>query len=451
MESPRGFIKMKIELNKLPSLKDLDVSAFWEEPCPKCGEKLKVMSLSGDVFCKSCGFKFEILNMSVMKVLLDYRNKVAFKYVRKARKEEKRQGSAFSEILEENGGRVKIKWKYYACPFCGASDEDAYFDYEKKSFVWMDDDGQIHVGMSPIDWGYIEIRPGYALCLNCKREFKVENEATVSIRGIISNEAEIRRECPRCKYSWFKFGKYKSFKRFNRFIGCGIIGYRCLACGESFYFKLQTFEAPLWEPVVLNVKSFSSIRKSFSWEEHHSRFKSSVFGPYLWKKEVDGDGVVTPDKKAVRKTFEGYIMRTPYGISRARRERTQVDFEARVKLIILNVLENECLSRQKQRIIEEVLRFTRYLWINFNKRGRSPEYLILAIIHFVYSMLAREKEPERRETFPLKNFWQRLAPNRKFNLKSYEKNVDFVLDCLEISRLKRPNAFKMFMWQLLPT
>ncbi|MEM3579327.1 MAG: hypothetical protein QXL54_03780 [Candidatus Bathyarchaeia archaeon] len=387
----------------------------------------------------------------MIKALLDYRDRAASKYVRAVRKEAKRKGSVFSEIVEENNTRVKMRWKHFACPSCGASDEDAYFDSGRKNFVWMDDDGKIQVGMSPIDWEYSKISPGYALCLNCKREFKVENEATVSIKGIISNEAEIRRECPRCKYPWFKFGKYKSFERISRFIGCGIIGYRCLACGESFYFKLQTFEAPSWEPVVPNVNTFSSIRKNFSWEEHHSRFKKSVYGPYPWKREGDSDGMITPDKKAVRKTFEGYIMRTPYGISRARRERAQVEFETRVKPRVLNVLENECLCQQKNRVVEEVLRFTRYLWINFNKRGRSPEYLILAIMHFVYSMLAREKEPERREVFPLKNFWQRLAPNRKLNLLSYEKNVDFVLSCLQISRLKWPQAFKMFMWQLLPT
>lgn len=197
------------------------------------------------------------------------------------------------------------------------------------------------------------------------------------------------------------------------------------------------------------MEEVKSIRENYSLTDYRLRFKASVYGPYHWKEDDDSEGI-TPEKHMVKQKFKGIIFREKFGITRSQREKAQKDFETRIKGMILLALENECFSRQKARIIEDVLRFARYLWLNVNKSGRTVEYLILAIMHYVYTLVNKgEENPELREPFPLQRFWWRLAPNRKFNPETYEKNVDFILEAFQTARFKNPAAFKIMMRNLV--
>jgi len=346
---------------------------------------------------------------------------------------------------------VELSIKNQSCPFCGISDEHVLYDYDRQIYFWVDKNGNTREGW-PIDWDYNQLRPGFALCLNCKKEFPVEEKKTFKIEAEVDSEAQIRRRCPKCGYSWFGYGKTKSFRRVNRFRGYYIVGYRCLACGETFYYAIRPHTAPLNEPVISRVQHFKAVRENYSWQTYRKRFATSVFAPYPWKQEeqaFEDEDVKTPQKGVVRATYVGYLNREKYGISRTQRERARVDFEKRIKSMIELAVERACFSRQKARILEDAIRYAQYIWLNVNKAGRTAELIVLAVLHYVYAMIAKEeKNVERREAFPIQHFWKFLSPYRELNLKTYEKNVDFVLDALQTAHFKNPEAFKMFMMAL---
>ncbi|MDW8022118.1 MAG: hypothetical protein RMJ15_00005, partial [Nitrososphaerota archaeon] len=288
------------------------------------------------------------------------------KWRRKNRKNFAAETRCTTESIKP-GEKVKVKLRRDACPYCGASNTDAFFHPEVKKMGWIDSKGVFHEG-APIYWN---TRPNYAACLNCKREFKVEIEVAVTVRDAIFHEAEIQKKCPRCGYPWFKYGQIKSYQKIVRLEDAGIIGYRCASCGESFYFWKIPRAAP-WKPHVSMVKDFKSRREFGNWQDYRTRFKISVVGPYVWKKreeesqnqeDLTMDGGVTPEKHIVRGAFKRFLTREKFTVKKARMERRQIDFERRIKPMIELVLENECFSRQKNRIIEDVLRFTHYVWL----------------------------------------------------------------------------------------
>jgi ribosomal protein S27AE len=362
----------------------------------------------------------------------------------------------FNSVKHFNGEAMKMSqpnvfeltFKNEKCPYCGVSDGDAIYDFERQTYVWYDNEGELHEGW-PIDWGYGDIRPGYAFCLNCRREFKVEERKVLRIEGEVENEAQIRRRCPKCGYAWVKFGKTASFRYIGKFKEYGIVGFRCLICGETFYYAIRPHEAPSKVPRMTRISHLKSVRENMSWQDYRVRFKTSVFGTYPWSEE-EAEGVKVPEKSHVKATYVGFMRREKYGLTRTQRERAQVDFEKRVKKMIELAVEHACFSQQKQRILEDALRYARYIWLNVNKAGRTAEYIMLAILHYVYAVIAQETENvEQRELFPIQRFWQFLSPYREISLKTYEKNVDFVLNALQVAYYKNPKAFKMFMMSLI--
>jgi hypothetical protein len=59
------------------------------------------------------------------------------------------------------------------------------------------------------------------------------------------------------------------------------------------------------------------------------------------------------------------------------------------------------------------------------------------------------EDTEKRQTFPIQSFWSFLKSSCGLNLKTYEKNVDFVLDALQVARFKNPDAVKRRMFALI--
>ena len=403
--------------------------------CPDCGFTHAVYKPeTGEVCCPNCGL-----------VLSDMEKSEKIHPQTYASKEE-------SLAKMSTAGVVRLTVKNDSCPFCGISDEDATYDYDKKTYVWYDNEGKPHLDR-PIDWDYSLIRAGYAFCRNCRHEFKIEEAREFKIEEEIDNEAQVRRRCPKCGYEWVKFGKTTSFRYIGKFRGYGIIGYQCLACGETFYYAFRPYNAPLKEPQIPRVEHFRNVRQSYSWQNYRMRFLTSVFSPYPRKNEEqasEGENVKVPEKSLVKTTYVGYVHREKYGIGRTQRERALVDFEKRVKKMVELAVERACFSLHKARILEDALRYARYIWLNINKAGRTTEYIVLAILHYVYAVIATETENvEWRELFPIQRFWQYLSPYRELNFKTYEKNVDFVLDALQVAHSKNPKAFKMFMMALI--
>jgi DNA-directed RNA polymerase subunit RPC12/RpoP len=346
-----------------------------------------------------------------------------------------------------------IKIRNTGCPYCGISNEDVICDYDEKTCVWRDAEGKWREGY-PIDWEYSKLRPGYAFCLNCRREFQVEEEKTFKIEREIDCDAQIRLKCPNCGYSWFSYGKTRSFRRIDKFARYNIVGYKCLACGEAFYYAIRGGKAP--SPHACNVRTFKSLKDLSSWQSYRSRFVTSVFTPYSWNVEHvtggkrEGEDIITPEKRIVKAAFKAYLHREKFGLTRTKRERALADFERRIKPMIELTLEKVCHMELASALREDAIRYTRYIWLDINKMGRTPELIVLAVIHYAYTMIASKiEDTEKRQTFPIQSFWSFLKSNCGLNLKTYEKNVDFVLDALQVARFKNPDAVKRRMFALI--
>ena len=349
---------------------------------------------------------------------------------------------------------LKIKIRNIRCPYCEMAAENVVYDYDKQTYVWRDTKGKPREG-DLIDWEYGELRPGYAFCRNCRREFQVEEEKTFKIEREINCDAQIRLKCPNCGYSWFSYGKTRSFRRIDKFAGYSIVGCQCLACGETFYYVIRDQKAPSQLPHPYNVKTFKSIKDLSSWQNYRSRFVTSVFTPYSWNLEHvtgdkrEGEDIITPEKRIVKAAFKAYLHREKFGLTRTRRERALADFERRIKPMIELTLEKACHMELAPTLREDAIRYTRYIWLDINKAGRTPELIVLAVIHYAYTMIASKiEDTEKRQPFPIQSFWSLLKSNCGLNLKTYEKNVDFVLDALQVATFKNPDAFKRRMFAL---
>lgn len=237
LERTEDMVDMKTILEKMQKL-------LGPQNCPRCKAKIdskQLQLLFGEtfsdiyVYCVFCGKIFQ------PNVSEDVNRNFLLKSLRKERKRRPKYWEA--QIVQVQGSNVKLKAKLTVCPFCGASNwEDLLYNYVKGCWGWYDNEGIYHKD----DQGPIleSPKPGYAICLNCKHEFKAESLATVLIKEEIDNEAQLKKECPRCGYPWISSKWFKSFKKINRYRSAGIVGFRCLCCGEAFYYQLTPQIAP---------------------------------------------------------------------------------------------------------------------------------------------------------------------------------------------------------------